>query len=365
MKTLAHKTHTYQEMTNFLRALMKEYGIKAISVAVNNVRETFLINLGFVDSLSQKPVDSYTVFRAASLSQPVFAYLVMKLADEGLIELDAPLYKYLKRPLPDYPDYKDLKGDPRYKKLTARLILSHQSGLPDSRETNPSGQLEFKSSPGKQFGYSREGYRLLQFVLEEFTGRPINDLAKEKVFDHLSMPNTSFLWERRFDGNFAVSPDAALDPRIQKTRERADVTDSLITNASDFMNFISVVNWRMGMMDALSWVEFSRPEVSINSKSIFGLSREEDKKSLPKKLSWGLGWGYYLSPRGDVYFLGERANGYENYAAAYSMSGIAIIIFSVTTNERTFTGQILEELIGDTSAPLDWLDFGLRYRLSS
>ncbi len=56
-----------------------------------------------------------TVTGAASLSKTVFAYLVMLLAEEGVIDLDKPLQAYLARPLPDYPAYADLAGDERYK----------------------------------------------------------------------------------------------------------------------------------------------------------------------------------------------------------------------------------------------------------
>ena len=83
----------------------------ALSVAVIRGKDTFLYNLGIVDPRYQKPVNNNTVFRAASLSKPVFAYLVVKLAEEGIVELDKPLYKYLKHPFPEYPDYQDLKGD--------------------------------------------------------------------------------------------------------------------------------------------------------------------------------------------------------------------------------------------------------------
>ena len=59
--------------------------------------------------------DTTTCFYAASLSKSLFAYIVMQLADKGLIDLDKPLYTYLPKPLPEYEDYKDLAGDERWK----------------------------------------------------------------------------------------------------------------------------------------------------------------------------------------------------------------------------------------------------------
>jgi CubicO group peptidase (beta-lactamase class C family) len=64
------------------------------------------------------------IFAAASFSKPVFAYLVMLLAEEGVVDLDKPLYKYLDKPLPEYPAYPALKGDDLYRQIAARVALS-------------------------------------------------------------------------------------------------------------------------------------------------------------------------------------------------------------------------------------------------
>jgi CubicO group peptidase (beta-lactamase class C family) len=353
LRSLGNKTLTYKEMKNFLGGLMQEYSITALSVAISQNRDTYLLNLGFVDAQYQKPVDDKTVFQAGYLGQPVFASLVLQLCAEQIINLDEPLYKYLKHPLTDYLDYKDLKGDPRYKRLTARRILSHQSGFPYSRRMNLDGRLDFKYSPGKQFGFSVEGYRLLQFVLEELTGRSINDLAKEKVFDPLSMRQSSFLWEPRFEGNLALGTDAALISTVLSSREKASVAESFLTTASDYMKFMQEEPWG-------GW-----PEVSITSRSIFSAPNTDGRALRPKRLSWTLMWGYYLRRGQYVNFHGSREKEHENYASTFYLNGMpaaAIVILSSTSNGKTFTARILKELMADTSAPLDWLDFKGKYR---
>jgi CubicO group peptidase (beta-lactamase class C family) len=335
---------------------MEEFNVPALSVAVIQGNDVFYQNLGIVDSQSQKPVDDKTVFRAVSLGMPVFAYLVAKLADEGLIDLDKPLYKYLKHPLPEYPDYQDLKNYPNYKRLTARLILSHQSGLPNRRQMNQDQQLDFKFSPGKHFGFSGEGYRLLQFVLEELTGRTINDLANEKVFNPLGMTHSRFIWERRFDGNIAMNPEAFLDPRIRRTRDRANVADSFLTNASDYAQFLRLEMRRMGL-SLESWISLFKPEIRITSKSLFSPPKTEDRNSKVRGLSWTLGWGMFQSPHAEVYFHGGREKGCENYVVNFIAKKKAIVVLSVTTNGKTFTALILKNLLGDTFSPLKWLEY--------
>ncbi len=354
--TLLKEKRDYRNSREFLQGIMEEFDVPALSVAVIQGNDVFYQNLGIVDPQSQKHVDDKTVFRAASLGMPVFAYLVVKLADEGLIDLDKPLYKYLKHPLPEYPDYQDLKDDQRYKRLTARRILSHQSGLPYWRQMNPNGRLDFKFSPGKQFGYSEEGYRLLQFVLEELTSRTINDLAKEKVFNQLGMNHSSFIWERRFDGNFAMNPEGSFDPWILQTRDRANVASSFLTNASDYAQFIRLETMGMGL-NLESWISLFSPEIKITSKSLFSPPKTEDRNSKVRGLSWTLGWGMFQSPYAEVYFHGGREEGCENYVVNFIAKKTAIVILSVTTNDKTFTARILKELLGDVFSPLDWLEY--------
>ena len=346
------KILVYEKMADFLHNLMEEYKIRALSIAVSKDRQTFLINQGYIDPEYQKPVNNNTVFQAGSLGQPVFASLVIKMWTEGIIDLDKPVYKYLKNPLPEYPEYQDLKYDPRYKRLTARRILSHQSGFPYSRRMNADGRLDFKYSPGKHFGYSVEGYLLLQFVLEELTGRSVNDLAKEKIFGPLGMRHSSFVWERRFEMNHVTSRDALFNSGVYASEGNASVGDFFLTTSSDYQKFLSVRPFG------------GLPEISITSKSIFSPPRTGKGISKPKNFSWSLGWGYYLHRSQYVNFQGCREKEYENYASAfYSFRGpVYIVILSVTSSKRTFTARILEELMGDTAAPLDWLDFEQKHR---
>src|SRR5438552_17081206 len=79
------------------------------------------------------PLTTSTVMSGASFTKSVFAYLVMQLVDEKAIDLDRPVDQYLDKPLPEYEEYKDLAGDERYHRITARMLLSHTSGFPNWR----------------------------------------------------------------------------------------------------------------------------------------------------------------------------------------------------------------------------------------
>jgi CubicO group peptidase (beta-lactamase class C family) len=73
----------------------------------------------------------------------------MQLVGNGLIDLDKPVYQYLPKPLPEYSNYADLAGDERYKRITARMLLSDTSGFPNWRafETDQSASAPTAPAP--------------------------------------------------------------------------------------------------------------------------------------------------------------------------------------------------------------------------
>jgi CubicO group peptidase (beta-lactamase class C family) len=108
-------------------------------------------SFGVKDTESQQTVTSRTIFPAASLSKVVFAYAVLKLADQGDLELDDPLSKYV-------PGY--VENDERVNLITARQVLTHRTGFPNWRPRNRPLAIQF--NPGERFSYSGEGFIYLQ-----------------------------------------------------------------------------------------------------------------------------------------------------------------------------------------------------------
>ena len=106
--------------------IMKQAGVIGLNIAViNGAKPVYERVFGLRDREAALPADTHTVFEAASLTKPLFAYLVMSLVKENILHLDTPLYKYF--------EYQDIAHDPRHKLVTARMVLSHSSGLPSGR----------------------------------------------------------------------------------------------------------------------------------------------------------------------------------------------------------------------------------------
>jgi len=358
-RTFRGEVRSYEKTRDIISGIMEEYKVSGVSIVLTQKEFgrhspiTYSFYIGVENPHTGKPIDGQTVFQAGRLGQPVFAYLVMRLFSGGRFNIDRPLYKYLPKPLPDYPAYQDLKGDSRYKRLTARRILSHQSGLVNSRLTHPEHRLTFETSPGKSFRYSEEGYRLLQFVLEQRFGWSLNDLAKLIVFNHLSMKDTSFVREPRFEGHFAIANGGGDDSK----NLASDVSKTFITTASDYAHFMWPVLMNGGALNLVTCGGYFMPEVSVHSPTIFELPHPGDHPTIPKKLSWCQGWGAYRIPGSRSYFIGHRDQGIECYATLFDSRWTAVSIFVAGKDQHSVTARILREIVGEIKTPLKWLGF--------
>jgi D-alanyl-D-alanine-carboxypeptidase/D-alanyl-D-alanine-endopeptidase len=356
-QTLGGKWRESKQAESFLRQVMDKSGATALSVAVVKGSDVvFQRSMGIVDKKTDKLVDEKTVFRTASLSKPVFAYLVIKLVDEGLLDVDKPLHRYLERPLYEYPDYKDLKDDERCRLLTARILLSHQSGFPNWRAMNPNRRLDFKFTPGKMFKYSGEGYRLLQFILEKITGKDLDQLSKEKVLLPLGMTNSSFLWEKRFDGNFAVNLRTGLRRLIERTRTVPNPAASLLTNTADYAKFLlAIMNGKGLKPESLEMMR--EPQVTITSRSLHAPQGTDPKISENIHLAWSMGWGRFSCPQGEALFHVGFEEGCDNYAVVFLDHKIGIVLQSVITGSEGIAPTVVKEIIGDIYSPFSWLQY--------
>jgi CubicO group peptidase (beta-lactamase class C family) len=175
--TLSGHRITKVEMEQFLKKQMDSLSIPGLSIAIiNHNKIVYKRALGVANINTREKIDKKSIFEAASLSKPVFAYFVMKLVEKGILNLDTPLYKYM--------PYPDIERDERYKLITARIVLSHQTGFPnwryfemaDSNMHIKYGDLYLKFTPGTQFSYSGEGYHYLAQVVAHLTNRDLKTL---------------------------------------------------------------------------------------------------------------------------------------------------------------------------------------------
>jgi len=200
------------EIHETVSRLMKAAEVTGAGLAVFDDGKIALLKaFGVRDKERNLPLTVDSVMSAASFSKVAFAYMAMQLVDEGILDLDKPVYQYLPKPLPEYSNYKDLAGDPRQKRITARMLLSHTSGFPNWRRLEDDQKLKIHFEPGSRFAYSGEGIVLLQLVVETITKVPLEEAMQQHVFRPLGMKRSSMVWHDRFEHEFPTLSNQTTD----------------------------------------------------------------------------------------------------------------------------------------------------------
>jgi len=283
---------------------MTEFKVPGASVAViQHGVMTWNKAFGVRSTATNEPVDTDTLFEAASVSKTVFSYAVMQLVQKGDLSLDRPLSEY-------YPEL-FAQGDPRLKLITARQVLSHTSGLPDWRTGNP---ITLNSDPGTRFDYSGEGYFLLQTVISHLKGKifdepcgtyesdtkvcatDITTYMKQNVLLPNGMVDSTYEIDYPTAKNVAIPHDQQNKPYPKNAFNAADMAryasaGGLLTNAKEYSKFlINLVRPKSNdplLLNAASIQEMIRPVARLpKGQEIDGCQQ------------WALGWGIKDAPEG-------------------------------------------------------------------
>jgi CubicO group peptidase (beta-lactamase class C family) len=312
---------------------------------------------GFRDKEKQLPLTLDSVMSGASLTKVAFAYMVMQLVEEGVLNLDRPVYQYLPKPLPEYDEYRDLAGDDRNRKFTARMALDHTTGLPNWRWFEDDRKLKIHFEPGSRYAYSGEGIALLQLVVETITKKPLEQLMLERVFQPLGMTRTSMVWTSAFEENYANGYDEEEKSLGPQKRKRAGAAGSMLTTPADFANFMQAMLQGKNLSKKLR-EEMLSPQIEIHSKHHFPpFSPETTDENKPIRLSSGLGWGLYWTPYGKAFFKGGHDDGWRNYAVCFDDAKIGIVIMTNSSNGEGIYKGLLETLLKNTYTPIAWEGF--------
>jgi CubicO group peptidase (beta-lactamase class C family) len=202
-----------------LPTLLGKYHIAAIGVAVIRAGQLVWSN-AYGEQAPGVPASTETLFNIASMTKPISAETVLRLASLGKLSLDAPMAS-------DWVD-PDVAGDPRHLKLTPRIALSHQTGFPNWRRMNPNRRLAFQFDPGTRFGYSGEGYNYVARFAEKRLGTDFETLAEQQVFDPIGMKHTAYSERPWMQGHLAIPMDT-----LGKWGDQPDLSPSGEWNAAD------------------------------------------------------------------------------------------------------------------------------------
>jgi CubicO group peptidase (beta-lactamase class C family) len=351
------------EIDKTVKLLMDTANIQGLGLAILNNRKTvFIKTYGYKNKPKNELLDTASIMYGASLSKAVFGYITMKLVEEKKLDLDKPLYQYLSKPIYEYEYFSDLKSDDRWKLITARMCLSHTTGLPNVRWFNPItseqdtlGVIKIYFTPGTKYAYSGEGFKLLQLVDEEITKKTLDELAVEKIFKPIGMTRTGYVWHDSFgDDNVAVGHmnNGSIDNKRKRTTGVAG--GSLVTTIADYSRFIEHIMQRKGLKMKL-FNEMITPQIEIYSKTQFPpITFETTTENSNIHLAYGLGWGILQCTYGKAFFKEGNGDSWRNYNINFIDKGISIIILINSENGEKIFQELLETLIADTCIPWKW-----------
>jgi CubicO group peptidase (beta-lactamase class C family) len=358
VKRLDGSTISASEIDATVNRLIAAAKVPGLGLAILNDRKiVYLKGYGLRNTEKKLPLTPDTVMTAASLTKSTFAYMVMQLVQEHVLDLDKPLYEYLPKPLPEYPKYTDLAGDERYKKITARMCLDHTTGFPNLRWFTEDKKLSINFEPGSRYAYSGEGILLLQMVVEIITKKSTEELMRERVFVPLGMKRTSMIWQERFESDYADGYDEEGKSLGPERRKDDNAAGSMQTTTADFALVVHGV-MQGKLLRKETKETMLAPQIAILSKREFPTllteTTEENKKI---RLSYGLGWGLYWTPYGKAFFKEGHDDGWRNYTVCFDDAGIGIVIMTNSANGESIYKELLETIQKNTFTPIEWEGF--------
>ena len=293
-----------------------------------------VVAAGTADLSTGTPVTVDTVFEAASLTKPVFAYLTMKLVAVGEIDLDRPFARTFA--------YDRILDADRYAQLTPRLVLTHRSGLPNWVDPatdfhDRTAPIPFTSDPGTTFSYSGEAFQLLQAFVAHETGQTFESLFRTHLSD--LMPNSAVA--RPAPGGvpaargYPAAPEPGNGRGLTNLYARAMAASSLVTTAGDYAAFLGHVCAGGGLPADLH-AEMLRPVSPAPMEEM----RIGDGP-IPPPAAWGLGW--MILDLGPVALVGHGGSNdeFNAFAGYMPQTGDGIVVLTNGRNGEVMIQSLL------------------------
>jgi len=345
--------------------LMKSENVQGMALAV--IQDGKIVHVaayGDRNVARRLPLTTDTVMYGASLTKTAFTYMLLQLVDEGRLDLDASVAELLPRPLPEYDsednDYTDLAGDDRWRALTPRILLTHTSGFANFRWLEPDRRLRFHSQPGARYGYSGEGFYILQLILEEGLGLDVGKEMQRRVFDRFGMASSSMTWRPDFASNLADG--YGLDGTMELHDERSSVSaaGSMDTSIADQARLWAGIVRGDGL-SAASRAELVKPQVQITSAHQFpSLAATFEPNNKEINLAGGLGLVTFQDTSGPAWFKGGHNDWTGNMVICLESGKRCLVMLANDVRAERIYPAISRFVLGDTRMPwtweYDWLD---------
>jgi CubicO group peptidase (beta-lactamase class C family) len=354
LRKLDGSTISIAEAEAFARKTLADKKVTGAQIAVlNNGRLVWSFAYGNRQLNPDLPMTPDTNIWAASITKGTFGVYVQKLVEKENFPLDTPIYKLLPNSLETYPNYKetatDIVKDPRWPRVTPRMLLNHTSSLINFAFLEPTKKMQLHSEPGTVYRYSGEGFNLLQFVIEQQKGRPLDQLMEDALFKPLGMTQTGMIYRKDFDPNVADRFNEQGE-FISKTRRfPARAGGNMSTSVNDLAKLATAL--LSGKL--VKTKELLKPTIRIVSAKQFD-PVQPTTPAFPN-IAYSMGWGLLTKTTfGPAFFKEGHGDGAQNFMICFTKSKSCMILLSNSDNgERAFR-PLLENILGNTVTPWAW-----------
>lgn len=334
-------TQLDDQLNKTVTALLQELQVPgAALVLLLDGRPAWSGQFGVCQAQTTRAVQANTVFEAASMSKPLFAYLVLQAVQAGQLDLDRPVVHYL-------PQEVFRLAQDWQRLITARMLLTHRAGLPNwrSADDEKTRSLRIGLEPGQHFNYSGEGYFYLQRVLEQICAEPLQAIAERGLFKPLGMRNSGFVLTPQLDALRAHGHDEMGRPLPAQAYRQANAAYTLYTTAADYALFLTEMLNRdrsaahsLTTRNLLAMLAHATPATDRAPINRPGAAQGQ-------AVFWGLGWAINTTAQGDIaYHTGTNSTGFRSYCQFSPSRGSGFVLMSNGLNGNQLWMRLMAEL---------------------
>lgn len=199
------------KLTPYIENIVQSHDLPGLAIGIVQNNEIVYANaFGYMNMQTQEPLTISSMFHMASISKPFVATAIMQLVEQGKVDLDSAVIKYL--------PYFRIESE-RYDKITVQQMLSHSSGMPDVEDyqwdapvysdnalelyVKSLSSQKLHSVPGENFGYSNMAFECLGALIATVSGKPFADYVKQHILNSCGMKESTFLKPTYLPENWA------------------------------------------------------------------------------------------------------------------------------------------------------------------
>lgn len=278
------------------------------------------------------PAGDRTLYNIASLTKPIVAETLLRLASAGRLDLDAPM-------APVFVD-EDLADDPRHSRLTPAMALSHRLGF--SVNWRGDDPLTIAREPGTKAFYSGEGYVYVARHAARLTGTPLEALAEEMVFRPAGMTDTYFRPDPAWAARVAMvrGPDGSL--RMPDTSPQGNAADNVHTTIGDFARFVRSAMKGQGLT---SPVREARGRIYDDQAAMACPPGIIPPELCPQHTGYGLGWMIYETADQRLFIHNGKDWGENTFAMFDPDRQTGLVVFTTGAYGRAVISHVLKQLV--------------------